>query len=185
MLVVVGHGPSILGRKLGSWIDTQTVVRLKHAERPTTEDWGTRTDYVCASSPSFWTDKRHPDFPDAECWVLTDKRRPDFPECEKWVLSDKKIPKGNWRQADVEWLRYFKRFEPSFRKPSTGLKAVFCAMEFLWPDEIGLIGFDRLLRPDVATSKWFHEQGKYLYGHDANAEHRCLMSLPVKVVDLG
>jgi hypothetical protein len=170
MLVIVGHGPSIVGKRLGSWLDKQEVVRLKHAERPNALDWGTRTDFVCASSPSFWTDKR----------------REDFPECEKWVLASKDVPKGDYRLASREWYGYFRGFKPEgFPKPSTGLKAVFCAVEFLKPKEIGLIGFDRILRPDVATSKWFHEQGKYLYGHDAHAEHRCLFSLPVKVVDLG
>src|SRR5262245_10043677 len=147
MLIIVGHGPSIVGKRLGPWIDKQRVVRLKYAERPNPTDWGTRTDYVCASSPSFWTDK---------C-------RPDFPDCEKWVLASKKrkIPKGDWRIANPEWDDYFLAFKPEgFPKPSTGLKAVFCAVEFLKPDEIGLIGFDRVLH-NSNTSKWFHEQGKY------------------------
>jgi hypothetical protein len=132
-------------------------------------DWGTRTDYVCASSPSFWTDKR----------------KGDFPECEKWVLASKVVPKGDYKLASRGWYEVFRRFDPKFPKPSTGLKAIFCAIEFLDVTEIGLIGFDRVLHPDVPTSKWFHEQGKYLYGHDAQAEHRCLMSLPIKVIDLG
>jgi hypothetical protein len=168
MLVIVGHGPSVVGKALGSWLDGQTVVRLKHAERPNAVDWGTRTDYVCASSPSFWTDKRRPDFPDAECWVL----------------ADKAVPKGTWRIADRKWLDHYRTFNPSFPKPSTGLKAVFCAMEFLAPSEIGLLGFDRILRPDVPTSKWWHEPGKYLYGHDAHAEHRCLTTLGVQITEL-
>lgn len=61
---------------------------------------------------------------------------------------------------------------------------MFCAVEFLAPAEIGLLGFDRVLHPDVPTSKWFHEQGKYAYGHDAHAEHRCLMSLGVKITEI-
>ena len=168
MLVIVGHGPSVIQRSLGSWLDSQTVVRLKHAERPGPE-WGTRTDYVCASSPSFWTDKRRPDFPaSAECWVL----------------AEKPVPKGQWKEASKSWLAHFKSFKPTFPKPSTGLKAVFCAIEFLAPQEIGLLGFDRVLHPEVATTKWWHEQGKYFYGHDAHAEHRCLMSLGVKITEL-
>ena len=168
MIVIVGHGPSVVSRNLGSWPDTQTVVRLKHAERPGPE-WGTRTDYVCASSPSFWTDKRRADFPDsAECWVQ----------------SEKAVPRGTWRVASRDWLDLYRTFNPNFPKPSTGLKAVFCAVEFLKPDEIGLLGFDRVLHPDVPTSKWWHTPGKYLYGHDAHAEHRCLHSLGVKITEL-
>jgi hypothetical protein len=170
MLVVVGHGPSIVGKRLGSWLDQQTVIRLKHADRPTAEDWGTRTDYVCASSPSFWTDKRRNDFPaNAECWVL----------------SEKTVPRGTWKEASKGWLEVFRRFDPEFPKPSTGLKAIFCAMEFLDAQEIGLIGFDRMLHPDVPTSKWWHQTGKFAYGHDAYAENRCLKNLPIRVVDLS
>jgi hypothetical protein len=47
-----------------------------------------------------------------------------------------------------------------------------------------LLGFDRVLRPEVPTSKWWHTPGKYLYGHDAGAEHRCLMSLGVNIVEV-
>jgi hypothetical protein len=168
VIVIVGHGPSVAGRKLGSWLDTQTVVRLKHAERPNAEDWGTRTDFVCASTPSFWTDKK----------------KPGFPDCEYWVLSEKNISRGPWRIADPRWIDYYQTFNPSFPKPSTGLKAVFCAMEFENPPEIGLIGFDMVLHPEKPTSKWFHEQGKYLYSHDARAEHQCLKSLGVKITEL-
>jgi hypothetical protein len=167
VIVVVGHGPGVL-KGLGSWLDGQTVVRLKHAERPDALNWGTRTDYVCASSPSFWTDKR----------------RAGFPDCECWVLAEKEVPRGAWKHADKRWFDYFRRFDPYFPKMSTGLKAVFCAMEFLEPREIGLLGFDRVLHPEVATSKWFHEQGKFHYGHDAHAEHRCLKSLGVKILEL-
>ena len=86
--------------------------------------------------------------------------------------------------ADPKWLDYYRGFGPSFPKPSTGLKAVFCAVEFLGPAEIGLLGFDRVLHPDVPTSKWWHAPGKYLYGHDAHAEHRALFALGVKITEL-
>jgi hypothetical protein len=149
------------------------VVRLKHAEIPNALDWGTRTDYVCASSPSFWTDKR----------------RPGFPECEYWWLADVGKYPDKWganlgRRASNDWLDYFKSFNPAYEKPSTGLKAVFCAVEFLNPPEIQLIGFDRVLHPDVLSSKWFHPPGRYWYAHDAGAEHRCLMSLGVKITEI-
>ena len=100
------------------------------------------------------------------------------------MLAEKAVPVGAWRQASRDWLDLFRTFNPSFPKPSTGLKAVFCALEFLKPAEIGLLGFDRILRPEVPTSKWWHTPGKYLYGHDAGAEHRCLMSLGVNIVEV-
>ncbi len=165
-MVIVGHGPSVVGKRLGSWLDTQRVVRLKHAERPNAEDWGTRTDYVCASSPSFYTDK-------AEFW---------------WLGPVKKYPLNllRGRRASPDWLGYWDSFRgpKSYPKPSTGLLAVFCAIEFLQPKTIGLLGFDMVLHPDVPTSKWYHVQGKNLYSHDAHAERRCLDSLGVEIVEL-
>jgi len=169
MLVIVGHGPGVLNRALGPWLDGQTVVRLKAAERPTVIDWGTRTDFVCAGSSSWFTDRRRADFPDSECWVL----------------SEKPTPAGPWRVASQDWLTRWAGFRTEkSRKPSTGLKAVFCALEFLKPAEIGLLGFDRVLHPEVPTSKWFEPLGKYSYAHDARAEHRCLMSLGVKITEV-
>lgn len=46
MIVIVGHGPSILSG-LGAVIDTGTVVRLKNGRAGRAEHWGTRTDYIC------------------------------------------------------------------------------------------------------------------------------------------
>jgi hypothetical protein len=174
MLVIVGHGPSI-NRGRGAWLDQQTVVRLKWAERPDAENWGTRTDFVCASTPSFWTQraaKGHPAL-DAEFWFLANRK-------------DKSQPGPGMRRASDKWLDYWDTFrtDRGFPKPSTGLRAVFCALEFLAPAEIGLIGFDMVLHPEVPTWKWFAPPGKFSYAHEAEAERRCLMSLDVKITEV-
>lgn len=64
------------------------------------------------------------------------------------------------------------------KKPTTGLCAVLEVVERLRPQEIALIGFDRLLYPHHpdAQSEWL--------GHDKFAEHACLMALPVRIIDL-
>ena len=177
MLVIVGHGPSVANRGLGSWLDEQTVVRLKWAERPNAMDWGSRTDYVCGSNPSFWMDKRQQAPATAEYWWLGDLKK--FPA--HWG------PIPDMRRASSDWLDYWLRFRTTkSHKPSTGLRAIFCAIEFLKPAEIGLIGFDMVLHPDVPTHKWWHtkdiERGSY--AHDAQAEHRCVMSLDVKITEV-
>jgi hypothetical protein len=56
-------------------------------------------------------------------------------------------------------------------KPSLGLCAVMGVVERWKPSEIGLIGYDWVL------------DGNPEWGHDAEAERRCIESL-VKIVDL-
>lgn len=176
MLVIVGHGPGVI-KGLGAWLDQQTVVRLKWAERPDAHNWGSRTDFVCGSNPSFWAQRREP-LKGAEFW---------------WLGEQSKYPKGweetpGMRRASNDWFDYWAKFRrpDSDRNPkmSTGLRAIFCAVEFLQPAEIGLLGFDRVLHPEVPTSKWWHEPGKYQYAHDAYAEREAIMALGVKFTEV-
>lgn len=148
MIVIVGHGPSVLCG-LGDLIDTHTVIRLKsgllteHAR----EHWGTRTDYLCARSHSF----DHGLFP-------------------FWLFDSPK------------WREYFAHF--SQKKPTTGLCAVFCAIDQLAPKEIGLIGFDRVLNPEHGSlCKW--NGSSSIHMHDARAEYACLHSLGLQIRNLG
>ena len=151
MIVIVGHGPSIVGKKLGSWLDGQTVVRLKKAEIPNADDWGSRTDYVCATSLIYQTDKPF--------WLMP----------KKGGIGDK-------------WRSYYRRFSDA--KPSTGLCAIFCAVEFLKPVEIGLAGFDNLLHPEeTGWSKWWMARNCGLWVHDSPNEYLAAMSLGVKITD--
>ena len=94
MLVVVGHGPSIAGRGLGSWLDRQTVVRLKWADRPNAEDWGTRTDYLFACHLNYFLDRERLGKPKlaAEYWMLPER---PYPEIE------------GIRQGSRDWLDYW------------------------------------------------------------------------------
>jgi hypothetical protein len=139
VIVIVGHGPSILSG-LGDLIDSHTVIRLKRGLLETYDrrHWGSRTDYLCARSFRF--DHGHHPF---------------------WLFDSRK------------WCDYFAHF--SGKKPTTGLCAVFCAIDRLAPNGIGLIGFDRVLRPDEIS-------GRYL--HDGRAEYACLHSLGVNIIDL-
>jgi hypothetical protein len=167
MLVVVGHGPSIVGKALGSWLDRQTVVRLKNAPRPNAEDWGTRIDYQCASTP-LW-DRLAP-----EIWVL-----PNEKETGKYQDGD------GVRVSDGRWWQYFWRFAPGY-KMSTGLRALCCAVEFLNPDEIGLLGFDNLIHPQVkGLQKWHEAPFSRQQWHDYDAEHQAAMALGVKLRNLA
>lgn len=156
VIVLVGHGPSILSGR-GAVIDRHTVVRLKAGTIPDSKHWGTRTDYLCARSPA---------------------------------LAKGKVPYwhffGEWTQR---WLDYFDSFgpripfKPGKPKPSTGLCAVFCAMEFLKPSELAVIGFDRMLSPNRETFKWNSTQPT-CWPHDPQAEHAALYGLGIPIVDM-
>lgn len=152
MLVIVGHGPSVLSG-LGAVIDTHTVVRLKDGLRvkpkPDPFHFGTRTDFICGHSVVY-------------------RQSEPF-----WHFND---PKG--------WLDYYASFTPRHPKPSTGLCAVFLAIDRGYTD-IAVIGFDRVMNPhDSKSRKWYDPPSSSLYGHDQRAEHEALMSLPIRVIDL-
>ena len=161
MIVIIGHGPSIVGKHLGPWLDKQFVVRLKRAERPNFEDWGSRTDAICATSHiyrqagQFW-------------WAAKSAMAGDS-VCRVWDYA--------------RWLSYFRRFSTA-KGPSTGMRAIMCAVEFMSPKEIALAGFDNLLNPNEIYAKWWQPKGKYHWDADSKAEHECAMSLGVKLVDL-
>lgn len=131
MIVIVGHGPSALSVD-GSWLDGQTVIRLK---KPKVHP-GTKTDYYCARSNAL-------------------KGGDPF-----WLFD-----KGH-----KKWIPYYRKFTKA--KPSTGLCAIFCAIDYLDAKEVGLIGFDA----------FFAREGSH--PHDFDAEYRCATSL-VSIVNLA
>ena len=80
-------------------------------------------------------------------------------------------------QISARYLKY------GTAKPSTGLCAVFCALEYLKPKEIALIGYDLLLNPEGPNEKYNDRRPRF-QSHEAMAEAKCLSELPVKVIDL-
>lgn len=161
MLVIVGHGTSILRAKIGKWLDDQTVVRLKNAPMGEPEIWGTRTDYICTRK-EYWIGERKP-------------------SVEHWMFMRGKDSPGR-RFCDLDrWTNWYACY--SGMKPSHGLCAAMCAVEFLNPDAIGVIGFDSMMHPDVK------EQGKYnrqpgAWFHDRHAEAKALYDLGPRIINL-
>jgi hypothetical protein len=116
-------------------IDSHTVVRLKRGLLPFYDkhDWGSRTDYLCARSPTY-----HPD----------------------WL-------------ADAQTYRGC----PASKKPTTGLCAVLEARRRFPDEEIAVIGFDRLMHPELQDppNTWL--------AHDKWAEHRLLKDIGVRELE--
>ena len=130
MIVIVGHGPSA-DFVDGSWLDSQTVVRLKDpygkndsymAHRGVHP--GGRMDFLCARHTMFFRGYKVP------CWLFPRKPYQTPPQVrgDVWI-------------ADFEhWDDLWQEEAPGL-KPSTGMCAIFCAVENGYTD-IGLVGFD-------------------------------------------
>lgn len=164
MLVIMGHGPSLIGKGRGPWIDNQFVVRLKAANIPNPEDWGTRTDAVAG----YRLEHRRPGVP---FWW--------FPKPNEGRAADGvTVARGDW------WRAQYARHAPRY-KMSTGLAAICAAIDVMAPAEIGLAGFDNLLRPhERGWTKWSVARYASEYRHDAQAEHDFAMSLGVRLIDI-
>ena len=162
MIVVVGHGPSIVGKGMGPWIDRQTVIRLKGAPMPNPDDWGTRTDVISTTKQEYLGPVKA-----AEYWLFGPEA-PGFrhPDVERWIV----------------WFNQFRTKLHKRAKPSNGLCAIFAAVEFLKPKTIALIGFDSILRPDQNSGKW-HDPNPPKWSHDQKAENAALHQLGVEIVE--
>lgn len=70
------------------------------------------------------------------------------------------------------WRAYYRQFNPYREKPSSGMAAIFCAIELWGVRKVGVIGFENIL--DGSSKR---------VSHDWKAEHDCIRSL-VTLVDL-
>lgn len=154
---MVGHGPSVLSG-LGAVIDAHTVIRLKAG---LASEGGQAPPVEHFGTRTDYLCARNPAF--------------DTGAVPFWLFDDAS-PAGR------RWRAHYARF--SDKKPSTGLCAVFVAVDAFAPEEIALIGFDRVLYGDGRTGKWYREPCDHLWGHDAPAERRCLESL-IRIIDLN
>jgi hypothetical protein len=90
------------------------------------------------------------------------------------------VPFWYWHAVEDKWLPKYRKFGQA--KPSTGLCAIFCALEYLKPKEIALIGFDQLLHGKAGKYNDRHRPG--FTAHEGDPESKCLKSLPVTIIDV-
>jgi len=150
-IVIVGHGPSLKGKGLGSYIDSfDKVVRLKGCYSVVkTTDYGSLTDAVCASTEvmgNFFKIEAQ------EYWAYPKKGFFDgkavvnaISELEKPVL----IPLNHCRY----WNKRFVQMGACHPNVSTGMAAILIAIKRWSPKEIHLAGFDTLLNPGMAFDR--------------------------------
>lgn len=191
-VVVVGHGPSLKGARLGTKIDRHPVVRLKNCYMLLAEaqDFGRRTDYMCSSTE-----------------VITNLAK--IKAQEYWGYPKK----GSYNAAPVEWLeRQTKKpvivpldicnlwnaafLELGGKHPnvSTGMAAIIIALDRLSPKTLYLAGFDKIWSPEgpgyISTVPTrFNNDGKSDTGHDWPKERELLGYLATayqaEIIDLA
>ena len=163
VFVIVGHGPSIVEKRLGSWLDAQTVVRLKRCPRPDPEVFGTRTDFHFVPTLAYM----------------------DHPTGAKvWAFMHAGYYPGAQNADRERWYEYYHSFNPRHFKPSSGLRAIMCAVQFLDAKEIGVLGFDAFMDHKKSTRQWTWDPVKeYISLHDYETEHKIAESL-VKLVEV-
>jgi len=170
-IVIVGHGPSGIGRGLGKEIDkAKRIVRLKGTsekllvENP--KDYGTRRDILCGS----WSirDNVHK-LKAEEYWVFLDSRHKHVKHleiqneltrsmvvpqlCEQWREIYFKLRKEDWKR---NVLQVSSQFSDSLghQHMSAGMYAILYSCHLLKPHKISLVGFDNLMSAGfTATSQ--------------------------------
>jgi len=177
-LVIIGHGPSLIGQKCAELIDSMPVVRLKNPDWLPKEDYGKRTDIMVSSTEIMNAMSDWPQVP-KEYWAQPKKGKWNT-EMEAKFRAKAKAPLRIPLDTFLRWNAVFQgltdRGIPNF---STGMAAIVFAMDFgrevVEFDEIVLAGFDTLCNPDEPYVK--AGKGKWATGHDWWAEHRMIPRL--------
>lgn len=177
-IVIVGHGPSMKGTKLGKKIDAHDIViRLKAGIL--NEDFGHKTTICCASTEVMGLFlKMEAD----EYWAYPKKGYFDGREAMNVIVMLNKpvlIP--------LELCNLFNEgFCQTASHPnvSTGMAAIMIAIDRYSPKELTLAGFDNLLDPDLEFERHPDVPSTGLgkkAGHDWKAENELLNKLPVRI----
>lgn len=179
-MIIVGHGPSMLGAGLGEQIDFHNIViRLKGGLH--NDDFGSKTTICCASTEVMGLFlKMEAD----EYWAYPKKGQFDGREAiEAIVRAEKPV----WIPLKYT-IAFNKRFRDEFHgnhpNVSTGMAAILFAIKRYNPKELTLVGFDTLLDPSIEFQRHpdVPSTGLGIHaGHDWKAENLMLKSLNVRI----
>jgi hypothetical protein len=151
----VGHGPSLLQKRLGEWIDSfDFVIRQKRCQETLKHPdiYGTRKDAVCGSlsiapalslvgAEEIWVfmDSRHAHVSDEQVEEFQKEWRIDRELCDNWNARYRA------RRTPYEKHEQMREFD-SIGHPhlSAGFHTLIYASEFLKPKTIALAGFDNV-----------------------------------------
>jgi len=167
-IVIVGHGPSLVGAGRGKEIDSfQKVVRMKHGTFGKPEDYGIKIDLMVASTEvpgCFRPDCENIAYPKKGWYYEKPIQDLGFPITVALNLSNM-------------WNAWFRDLGAKHPNISTGTAAIIFACHRYRPDEVYLAGYDTLVDP----SKEFDRNGDIprtgggaYPDHDWETEHRLL-----------
>lgn len=154
-VIVVGKGPSLIGRQLGKQINGfETVIRLTNGKQ--NKDYGVRADYVLAvpyethliekvRAPNIWLYDTETPWREVEGIHINDS-------IKKWLVMYKKIARP-LNQHNHSHVTY----------PGKGTAAILTAMELLKPKRICVAGLDKVMKGE-----------RTLHCHDLSAEKRVI-----------
>ncbi len=174
-ICVVGHGPSIVGKKLGEKIDQfDIVVRLKGCGpliRDHAEDYGTRVDALCMTTE---VPKLVFDVVAGQYWFYP--KNGSYDEVRTFdVIAKRGAPFMIPLDLTNHWNKRFQEMA-TFPNVSTGVAATIIAAHYYEPAMIVLAGFDTVLDPLKAFERHpgVPRTGVGEIKHDWYAEHAML-----------
>lgn len=144
-ICIVGHGPSLKGKKAGSYIDSYDhVVRLKNCGSTLgTEDYGSRIDSLCLSTEAV----KLVGLIECGMYWLYPKNGVYDQAYTFGVIAEKGAPFMIPLDLCNKWNEHFREMGASHPNVSTGTAAIIIAAHYYEPESITLAGFDTLLDP--------------------------------------
>lgn len=174
---IVGHGPSMMGKRQGSLIEQHDkVVRLKGSNTVLGHpDYGSRTDALCASTEVMGVFFKM----DAEeYWAYPKKGVYDqivFLKTMEKLQKPVMLPIGICNF----WNYRFRQMGAEHPNVSTGMAAIIIAIHRWKPKVINLVGFDTMMDPtqEFLRNDDIPRTGQGLINHDWAKEHDLLKVL--------
>lgn len=184
IIVIVGHGPSLIGQKKGDLIDSHDiVVRLKGCGsvlENNPEDYGRRVDHLCMSTEvqglakaviagSYWLYPKKGSYDELKTFEAIAEHGAPF-----------MIPK----LLTNFWNDRYRELNPTHGNFSTGMAAIVIASHYYQPQNpepfaIRLAGFDTLLNPDQEFTRnpEIPRTGNGPFVHDWKCENQLLQKI--------
>lgn len=164
MIVIVGHGPSPVGKGWGKEIDRHPVARMKDLSWQNWKDYGARLDFWCCSTEIMgWFQ-----FGAREYWAQ--------PKRGFWDAKHESAvrAKGIHPQIDLDlfqrWNQVYTSLTDKHRNYCLGIHCILKVCEK--GEQPCLVGFDNLLSPGLPYRK--ADKGKWPSDHDWAAENAML-----------
>ncbi len=154
-VAVIGHGPSVVGKKLGKYIDKcNIVIRMIECDWQDEEDYGSKYTigiYATGGSDSYLSlTKRIPSF----CWWEYNAVGTVPPKDA--LYQDAFRTSRETKIARILRKTVWQHIIPN-KKFSRGTAAAVAAIQLFHPTHLYLLGFDDVVRGSMEEGKWHPE----------------------------